>query len=134
MKRSLPGLIAGVVLLVVAFLPPVVAAAEQNENVHFAEHLLILLAGLLLGYTAESLIRSYLAPALDLSTWGSVIAGFGLLLFVATMVPAFDALADATMAMHVLQHVVILVSGGLIGLGLLAHSGASQSTASPQSR
>ena len=133
MKQFLRGLIAGIVFLVVAFLPPVVAAAEQNENAHFGEHLLILLAGLLFGYATQILIRSQVILRLELTALANAITVLGLLLFVASMVPALDALADATMAIHVLQHLVILVSGGLIGLGLFGHSTGLEPTSAARS-
>lgn len=133
MKQFLLGLIAGIVFLVVAFLPPVVAAAEQNENAHFGEHLLILLAGLLSGYATQILIRSQVILRLELTALANAITVLGLLLFVASMIPDLDALADATMAIHVLQHLVILVSGGLIGLGLFGHSTGLEPTSAARS-
>ncbi len=133
MKQFLLGLIAGIVFLVVAFLPPVVAAAEQNENAHFGEHLLILLAGLLFGYATQILIRSQVILRLELTALANAITVLGLLLFVASMIPDLDALADATMAIHVLQHLVILVSGGLIGLGLFGHSTGLEPTSAARS-
>ena len=119
MKQTLVNLAGAAVLLVAAFLPPVVAAAGENANVHFGEHIVILLAGLLLAYAGQTLIRRQLAQDPRRATRGIGIIGLGIVLFLASQVPALDALADSTMAMHVLQHLMILAAGGFVGMGLV---------------
>jgi len=65
------------------------------------------------------LIRRQLARDPRQAIWGIGIIELGFVLFLASQVPAFDAVADATMAIHVLQHLMILASGGFVGMGLV---------------
>lgn len=132
MKQSLASLVGAGVLLAVAFAPPVVEAAEANENVHFGEHLMILVAGLLLAIAIQALVRRQFDRNPHRASLGVGIIGLGFVLFLASQIPAFDMLADMTMAFHVLQHLMILASGGLVGMGFIVFGAIP--TMTPRSR
>ncbi len=119
MRQTLLSFGAAITLLVVAFLPIMVDAAEMNDNVHFGQHLLILVAGLLIALGAQRKIGEYFALHVGRSALVTGIAGLGLVLFLISQIPAFDVLADSAVAFHMLQHLVILVAGVLIGAGWL---------------
>jgi len=133
-KQTIVGLIGAIILLAIAFMPSVIAAAEESESIHIGEHLLILLAGVALAFAVQPVIRHYLAGYLHHSGWGTGIAALGLLLLVVVESPAVDALAETAIVLHMVQHLMVLISGGLIGTGLLTLASGSTHTTVPRAR
>jgi len=119
-KSGFVTLVVAVGLLIVAFSPPVMDLAEQSDNVHFGQHVLILLAGLMVAYAFQSLGGHRLFVDAGLARRGLGLAGLGMVLFLATQVPAVDVVADQSIPIHMFVHLVTLAAGGLIGIGFLS--------------
>lgn len=107
-------------LSVVALAPPVQELAERNVRVHHLAHAALLGGGGILGLVLGLALRP---PGHRLSwerhpQWRQIALGvvlLGPLVVMAAMVPSTSAWIDAHPLAHELEHLALIISGGVIG-------------------
>ena len=112
---------AALILIAIALAPPVLELAERNVRVHHLEHAALLGGGGILGLVLGMIVR----PRGHHMPWerfplrrplalGVVL--LGPLVVMAAMVPSTSAWIDTHPLAHALEHLALIVLGGLIGL------------------
>jgi hypothetical protein len=113
-NRDVGSVVAAVILALLLVSPPVSSAAEQSANVHFIQHQLIFMVGILLGV---GVLR--LSGSSGGGRW--VTAGLVLGAVVLQLVwnsPPVDSWADSSVTTHFSLHGIMFITGGLLGWGL----------------
>lgn len=130
MVRKLGSLWLALALMAVAFSPPVIEAADHSGDIHFLEHLGLLIAGWLLAHAMRSVTDTHLVRGRAAAWW--VLIGVGLLLV--TFIPSVEVFADSILIVHLIAHAVLVVSGGLIGAGVMSIAYEPAAVRAPASR
>ncbi|MFQ5553442.1 MAG: DUF1404 family protein [Thermoplasmata archaeon] len=128
---ALLGLVS--VLLVALLLPPLDTILESHEGLHHLQHGLALVLGIAAGWAsyqllataaarasgdAQAFARDLLVASRKTNPGGyvSLLVAAGLLVF--WHIPFFFNLAVVDDAVHILEHLSIIVAGGAVGFGL----------------
>lgn len=114
-SRNAVGVALGsVVAALAAISPPADRAADANPLVHYAEHGIIFVSGLLLAAALRDLWR---APPWTPAR-GVAAGGLAVLLEIAAILPPLDGAVETNQTLHFTQHGIIFAGGALMGVAL----------------
>lgn len=121
--------IAAMALIALALAPPVVALAERNVRVHHLEHAALLTGGGVLGLVLGWIV----SPSGHGFPWPShrrlrqntlTIVLLGPLVVMAAMIPSTSSWVDAHPLIHILEHLSLIILGGVIAVSARLFSAA----------
>lgn len=121
--------VAALALIALALAPPVLALAERNVRVHHLEHAALLVGGgvlgLVLGWLVAPSSHGFPWPGHRLLRQNTLtIVLLGPLVVMAAMIPSTSSWVDAHPLVHSLEHLSLIILGGVIAVSARLFSAA----------
>jgi hypothetical protein len=113
-RTALLAVAASVVLTGLAISPPVGDQAEEHALVHYSQHAVVFIGGMLMGGALRELVQARPMRV----AFALVLGAVSFVGDIATLLPPFDDAIEENATLHDTQHGLVFLAGALMAVAL----------------